>query len=54
MIRFRILFDGDFSATNGLASEALDSALLVNDYAVFFGVDGEVAAVEGAFAGTLG
>jgi hypothetical protein len=48
------LLDGDFRARHGFAREAADAAFLEGDRAVLRGVDGEVAAERGAFAGALG
>lgn len=48
------LFDGDFGASYRLAAEGADFAAGHLHGAVFGGVDGEVAADGGAFAGALG
>jgi hypothetical protein len=48
-----VLFDGDFGAADGFAGEAADFACLEGYDAFASGVNGEVAAEFGAFAGAL-
>lgn len=50
----RVLLDSNFSAADGVTGEAADFAGFVGYDTFAVGVDGEVAAELGAFAGALG